>query len=90
MLSFSKILLLVVVIGAVWFGWRWFARMTADGRLQGRAPQGRQRRQPADRKPSGAARSSEAEDMEKCGDCGAYVAPRAASACGRAGCPYGR
>lgn len=86
MLSFSKILLLVVVIGAVWFGWRWVARMTAVGGHDSRG------RQPAARKGAAAARGAGAgaEDMEKCVDCNAYVAPRASGACGRAGCPYGR
>lgn len=92
MLSFSKLLLLALVIGAVWFGWRWFQRVDSVRRDQ-------LRRQPApsaaaprrDTQPEPATRSAPAaEDMEKCPECGAYVAPRSATSCGRTGCPYGR
>lgn len=89
MLSLPKLLLLALVIGAVWFGWRWFQRVDAVRRDQLRrqaAPQPAPRRDPGAEAPRGAA----AEDMEKCPECGAYVAPRSATSCGRPGCPYGR
>ncbi|WP_448191149.1 hypothetical protein [Azospirillum sp. sgz301742] len=91
MLSFSKLILLALVIGAVWFGWRWFQRVDAVRREHLRrqaAPR------PAASPHRGAqpepARDVSAEDMEKCPECGAYVAPRSATSCGRTGCPYGR
>ncbi len=94
MLSLSKLLLLALVIGAVWFGWRWVNRVSAIGRERTAA---RQRNSgTAAPRPSGAAPSAAratddgAEDMEKCPECGAYVAPRHAVSCGRPPCPYGR
>ncbi|HYG88222.1 MAG TPA: hypothetical protein VD978_18410 [Azospirillum sp.] len=90
MLSFSKLLLLVLVIGAVWFGWRWFQRVDAVRREQVRrqaAPPPASPRRDTYAEP---ARGPSAEDMEKCPECGAYVAPRSAVSCGRPGCPYGR
>ena len=96
MLSFSKLLLLALVIGAVWFGWRWYQRMEAVRREQLRrqaAPQPARHTAPGRDSPAasaGPARAVDAEDMEKCPECGAWVAPRSATSCGRAGCPYGR
>ena len=100
MMSLSKIILLALVIGAVWFGWRWINRVQEIGRARNAA-----RRQDGSHQPgrhgsaagSPSARSAgapapamEAEDMEKCPECGAYVAPRSAVSCGRPACPYGR
>ncbi|MBP2315249.1 hypothetical protein [Azospirillum soli] len=84
---FGKILLLALVIGAVWFGWRWYNRVGAVGRERLREREREQKRQTG-----GTAQSSRvsAEDMEKCPECGAYVAPHSAVSCGRPGCPYGR
>lgn len=96
MLSFSKLLLLAVVVAVVWFGWRWVARVQAIGRARtearrdgAAAPTGSSRRDNAPFPPR-AASSNDAEDMEKCPECGAYVAPRSAVSCGRPACPYGR
>lgn len=91
MFSFPKLLLLVLVVAAVWFGWRWYNRVGAVGRE-------RLRERSRGASPSSAASSAgsdrstrvTAEDMEKCPECGAYVAPHAAVSCGRPGCPYGR
>ena len=87
MLSLSKILLLIVVVVAVWFGWRWYQRVGDVGREKLRERDAARRPQ-AGRSSGGGAVG--AEDMEKCPECGAYVAPRSAVACGRPGCPYGR
>jgi uncharacterized protein len=92
MFSFSKLLLLALVIGAVWYGWRWFQRVDAVRREQLRrqaAPQPTAASPRRDAQPE-PVRSVPAEDMEKCPECGAYVAPRSAVSCGRTGCPYGR
>ncbi len=84
---FGKILLLALVIGAVWFGWRWYNRVGAVGRERLHEREREQKRQTG-----GTAQSPRvgAEDMEKCPECGAYVAPRSAVSCGRPSCPYGR
>lgn len=96
MLSLSKLLMLALVIGAVWYGWRWVARVEAIGRERLRE---RERRRggmatpdAGPNAPAGApsAPRMQAEDMEKCPECGAYVAPRSAVSCGRPACPYGR
>lgn len=98
MFSLSKILFLILVIGAVWFGWRWYNRIQAVGRERLRERE-RRGEAPTARRPSAgifsgtrqdAARQDAAEDMEKCPECGAYVAPRSAVSCGRPACPYGR
>ena len=94
MLSISKLLLLAVVIGAVWFGWRWVNRVSAIGRDRAAAKQrGRASASPRSAAPPPTAAmdaAMDAEDMEKCPECGAYVAPRSAVSCGRPACPYGR
>lgn len=95
MFSLSKLLFLALVIGAVWFGWRWYNRVGAVGRerLREREPRrgpfggGGAGANPRAPQPTGGAVT---EDMEKCPECGAYVAPRSAVSCGRPGCPYGR
>jgi len=90
MLSLSKLLLLALVIGAVWYGWRWVNRVNAIGRERTAAKR-REATSPTQRPSSAAtAPSGDAEDMEKCPECGAYVAPRHAVSCGRPPCPYGR
>ncbi|MGQ9365565.1 hypothetical protein [Azospirillum sp. ST 5-10] len=94
MLSFSKLLLLVLVVVFAFFGWRWLKRVEAVGRERLRergerpAPQGRGGAATASAR--GGRAGETAEDMEKCPECGAYVAPRSAASCGRPGCPYGR
>ncbi len=93
MMSLSKILLLALVIGVVWFGWRWINRVQAIGRARTNPRRTDGRRDAAAGPSPREARTSaaaEAEDMEKCPECGAYVAPRSAVSCGRPACPYGR
>ena len=98
MMSLSKILLLALVIGAVWFGWRWVNRVQEIGRARNAARRQDGARNAAPGAAPGAAPrdarsyapAMEAEDMEKCPECGAYVAPRSAVSCGRPACPYGR
>lgn len=91
MLSLSKLVLLVLVVVAVWFGWRWYRRVAAIART-GAARRAAGGRRPAPAAATGGATAATivAEDMEKCPECGAYVAPHAAVSCGRTGCPYGR
>lgn len=92
MLSFPKLLLLALVIAAVWFGWRWFQRVEAVRRDQLRRQAAARPAPHRDSPPAtdAAPRTVDAEDMEKCPECGAWVAPRSATGCGRGGCPYGR
>jgi hypothetical protein len=93
MFSLSKLLFLALVIGAVWFGWRWYNRVGEIGRERLRERDQRRGGAGGGRGAGNAnprAPQSSAEDMEKCPECGAYVAPRSAVSCGRPGCPYGR
>lgn len=84
-----KILLLVVVVVFAWFGWRWVKRVQTIGREKlGRADAASPSPSPSS-PPGAAAPRKSTEDMEKCAECGAYVAPRLAGPCGRPGCPYG-
>ncbi|MGO8917739.1 MAG: hypothetical protein ACLQJR_17690 [Stellaceae bacterium] len=76
-----KLLLLVLMIAVVWFGFRYVSRVDAIRRHVREEMKRRQR-------PRGPV-SIEAEDLVKCTQCGAYVAARSASSCGRKDCPWG-
>lgn len=83
-LSLPKLLVLAIVLGAVWYGFKYLqARDRALARAAADAAVARER---ATRPPQRSA--SVAADLVKCPACGTYVAPDA-RACGRAGCPYG-
>jgi uncharacterized protein len=83
-LSLGKILILVAVVAAVWFGYRFLKRMQRVKREESDADERRQM-------PHGAAgghAATEAEEMSACPVCGTYLAPRSARSCGRKDCPY--
>jgi hypothetical protein len=82
-LSFSKLVLLAIIIAVVWYGYRYMQRIEAVRRW---LREELQRRQSAAR-PS---QPVEAEDLVKCATCGDYVPSRNASACGRPECPWRR
>jgi len=81
-LSFGKLLLLAIVVGVVWFGFRYLTGLGQAVR-QGQAAGGVNRA--ARRAPA-----IEAEDMTACARCGTYVSAAKPSACSRADCPYRR
>jgi predicted negative regulator of RcsB-dependent stress response len=83
-LSFTKVIVLVLVISVVWFGFRWFQRWEKEQSARNAAEPARKR----DR--AGTPRELAAEDMVACAVCGAYVSPRSATSCGKPGCPYPR
>jgi hypothetical protein len=85
MLGFSlpKFLLFVLLLAIVWFGYRYMSRVDAIRRA---VREEVKRRRQQGRGPA----SIEAEDLVKCAQCGAYVAARGASSCGRKDCPWGR
>jgi len=73
---FGKILLLVLVVAVVWFGFRYLTRVaelvirrdgTHPGSGRGSAP---------------------TETMSECRVCGVWQPSRSASSCGRPDCPY--
>lgn len=81
-LSVGKFLLLVLIVAVVWTGFKFMRRVE----MVRRALHEELRR----RQPSSRPREIEAEDLTKCGVCGAYVAARSAGNCGRPDCPWGR
>jgi hypothetical protein len=81
--SLPKLLLFALLVAIVWFGVRYVNRVEEIRRA---VREELKRRQPPRRQ----AQSIEAEDLVKCGQCGAYVAARSASSCGRPDCPWGR
>jgi hypothetical protein len=74
--SLSKLLLLVAIISAIWFGFRLLGQLD------------RQRRDAARReKKAAAGKARQVDDMVKCVVCDAFTA-RGSKACGKAGCPF--
>ena len=80
--SFAKLVLLGLIVAVLWLGFRYKSRVDAIRRIL--------REELERRRPPTAAPTKEAEDLVKCSRCGAYVAARSASACGRPDCPWGR
>jgi hypothetical protein len=74
MFAFPKLVVLILVFGAIWIVTRW---------LNG------PRRSLPRRRPEAPRRALEAEELTACGVCGAYVAARAPG-CGRPDCPRPR
>ncbi|HEX6956784.1 MAG TPA: hypothetical protein VF194_02275 [Ferrovibrio sp.] len=68
-----KFLLLILVIAAVWYGYRYVNRKEQTGARVAPAP---------------AQPRVKAEDLVACRICGAYVAEATAKSCGRQDCPY--
>jgi uncharacterized protein len=73
--GFGKLLFLVLIVVAVWYGWKYVERAAVIRHEQ---------RRRASRE---AGASLTAEEMTKCRVCGSYVAKGAAS-CGRPDCPF--
>jgi uncharacterized protein len=93
MFGIPKLLLLALLITVAWYGLSAYARLQRvrrDGAAQPsrRAARGGGQAQPP--RGAAAAEAIDAEDMEKCPECGAWAAPRLARSCGRPACPYGR
>ncbi len=84
--SLQKLLVLVAIIMAVWFGFKLIGSW--DRERKERAKLARQRDGKSARGNSAAARDDAIEDMVKCPSCGDYVPQRRPTACGKAACPY--
>lgn len=78
MFGVLKVVLLIAAVLAVWGTFGAIRRRQALARREGRPPE---RVRPPDPGP--------VEDMARCPVCTAFVPKRAATRCGRAGCPYG-
>lgn len=83
-ISFAKVLLLVAVVAAVWFAFRWFQRWEKDRNQVAEDPL-RPRKRGWDERPG---QPASTEEMTACKICGAFVAARIATSCGRPNCPY--
>jgi uncharacterized protein len=85
MLGFSlgKLIVLIVVILVVWYGYKYVARLEQIRQALHRA-----RRAAEAQQRGGGTPRLKAEDMVKCRACGAYVAAEGAGRCGRGDCPW--
>ncbi len=79
MLSFQKLLLLLTLIIATWYG---FKRWGKSNRVQGGGQAGRTEDRSAARAPK-----LGVEPLTRCPVCGVYVGARTARPCGRTDCP---
>jgi hypothetical protein len=77
--SLSKILILVAIISAIWFGFRLLSQLDRQRRDVARKEKERARAQrPTPR---------QVDDMVKCDVCGTFIA-RGSTGCGKPGCPF--
>ncbi|MBM3539552.1 MAG: hypothetical protein FJX55_17205 [Alphaproteobacteria bacterium] len=83
-ISFSKVLLLVAVVAAIWFGFRWFQRWEKERRERSEREEEGSR---LGRDASARSDDRQTEVMTACRICGTYVAQGARS-CGRPRCPF--
>ena len=79
----QKLIVLALVIGAVWYGFKYFSRLDALRRRVDKSV-----RADGGKVTGGSAKPDAAQDMERCETCGDFVAVGAATSCGREACPY--
>jgi hypothetical protein len=78
--SFSKLFVLVIIIAAVWYGFRFLGEIDKARRQAAKRMSQTHRERRAD--------VAKVEDTVKCAICGAYVPSRQPTRCARARCPY--
>ena len=71
----QKLIILIAIVSAVWYGFRFIGRVAAERRALQRTAE---RNRPARRS---------IEDMVKCRVCGDYVPATGVTSCTRANCP---
>lgn len=94
--SFQKLLVLISIIGAVWYAFRLVGRFQKERERQGSFDERKAARKKAAPKKKPEKKGGlwprktevEAEDMVECRVCGAYVSSSAPKSCGRSDCPY--
>jgi len=76
-LSLPKLIFTVVIVLAVWYGFKWYNRrqQIERQRAQGQVP-------PGGAGPSNKRKEAAIEDMVQCPDCGAYVPADGRHKCG--------
>ena len=82
--GFEKFFLLIGIIVAVWYGFKFFSAVERASSQARQAP-GRAQGRPQRQRPT---QMAEVEETVKCRVCGAYVPVRQPARCGRANCPY--
>ena len=75
----QKLIVLIAILVAVWYGFRYIGRLAAERRALERAAGTRGRMRPRG--------SRRVEDMVKCALCGDYVPATGVGSCDRANCP---
>jgi uncharacterized protein len=83
--SLQKLLLLLLIVGAVWYGFKFVNRLQQARDSEGKSRSRVRGSKPPASEPSAA---TEVEDMVRCPTCDAFVAARSTSHCGRSDCPY--
>ena len=91
--SFTKLLILAILILIVWYGFKYAARVEAV--KQAIRAEAQRRRQGGggttggDRRGDVRPAARPVEDLVKCQRCGSFVAAVGAANCGKPGCPWG-
>jgi hypothetical protein len=83
-LSPGKLLFTVFVIAAIWYGFKWLARMQNN---QDNKSDKNMRKSKA---PEPSAKDADYEDLVACPKCGDFVIADKKSGCAKDGCPYER
>lgn len=96
----QKLLVLALLIGAVWYGFKFFGRLDESRRRVERVAKAAAAKAAAgvseaaagaSKAAAGASKEASepaAQDMERCETCGDFVAAAEAGSCGREGCPF--
>lgn len=90
-ISFGKLVVLIAVLAAVWYGFKYIGRLQRIERGERRPSErsmGERLRKAARGKGEGKSDTGQVEDTEACPVCNAYVSVDAVSNCGRPNCPY--
>ena len=83
----TKLLFTAAIIAAVWYGFKWLARVQAEQKERPNKPPKETRKSDAAK---GSATDAEYEDLVACSKCGDFVIADKKSGCGKDGCPYDR
>lgn len=89
--SFTKLLVLVAVVAAVWYGFKYIGRLDRvqkGERKVGERTFGERLRKASKARSDAGGEPGRVEDTEQCPVCKAYVSVEGVENCGRPGCPY--
>ncbi len=90
--SLQKLVILVTIVAAVWYGFKLVKRLQDARELEARRQQGDTRPKtkawPWSREPTGKTESRDAEQMVRCPVCDTYVPAHGTTNCKRPSCPY--